>query len=137
MPCTIRSTWIATVFANAANGLNPEHRPIISAIRVLEVGIHTTTWKCFVENAMQGSTFDTCPVAVRRERMTQRKYKSYTLWLKWIKQGWQPTITCLNLPWPAENPLFVLNTWREIFYNSSNWIRGKTWMILPEGRRPK
>lgn len=68
--------------------------------------------------------------------MTQRKFKSYTLWLKWRNRSWKPHITCLNLPWPAENPRNILKTWARSHYPGLHWSRDK-WMILPEGRKPK
>jgi len=70
--------------------------------------------------------------------MTERKYKSYTLWLKWANLGWMPRVTCLNLPWPAANPRDVLEHHMTMTkYQYSHWKRGKDWMILPEDRKPK
>lgn len=69
--------------------------------------------------------------------MTERKFKSYTLWLKWLFIGWKPYVTCLNLPWPSDNPISVLRDRRMVRFKGGHWKRGKTWMILPEGRRPK
>lgn len=68
--------------------------------------------------------------------MTARKYKSYSLWLKWREQGWQVEVTCLDVPWPATNPIRVLEVLADS-YSHNYWKRGKTWMILPEGSRPK
>ena len=67
--------------------------------------------------------------------MTERKFKSYTLWLHWENVGWKPYITCLNFPYPAENPREVLSDWAKSHY-PQYWDR-KDWMILPEGRKPK
>jgi hypothetical protein len=67
--------------------------------------------------------------------MTERKFKSYTLWLKWPNLGWKPECTCLNLPWPAANPRNVLSTYMGSLYGK-HWERGKNWMILPENRKP-
>jgi len=69
--------------------------------------------------------------------MTERKFKSYTLWMKWRYQGWRPAITCLNLPWPAANPRKVLEEWIKSQTHCGHRVRGKTWMILPEHRMPK
>ncbi len=69
--------------------------------------------------------------------MTERKFKSYTLWMKWRNLGWHPEATISNLPWPAANPIDILKEWVESRYSCKNWIRGKTWMILPEGREPR
>ena len=69
--------------------------------------------------------------------MTERKFKSYTLWLKWKGSGWQANVTASNLPWPSDNPRDVLKHWMECSYLGDYWVRGKTWMILPEGRKPR
>ena len=68
--------------------------------------------------------------------MTERKFKSYTLWMKWRDLGWRREMTCLNLPWPAANPIDVLKGMTKN-YSPPLWIRGKNWMILPEDREPK
>lgn len=67
--------------------------------------------------------------------MTERKFGSYTLWMKWRDYGWIPAIKCFNLPWPSENPRAVLANHMDQ-YSKNYWVRGKTWMILPEGRKP-
>lgn len=72
--------------------------------------------------------------------MTQRKFKSYTLWMKWRNLGWKPCVTVLNLPFPSDNPIYVLESWiKSKYYSWYNavWVRGKTWMILPDDRKPK
>ena len=70
--------------------------------------------------------------------MTKRKFKAYSLWLKWSNIGWQVAATCKNMPWPAENPRAFLLQWAETHY-PSRW--GEEWRkkirILPEGRRPR
>ena len=67
--------------------------------------------------------------------MTERKYKSYTLWLHWDNSEWTKAITCLNLPFPAENPREILYRWARSHY-PQYWKR-KDWMVLPAGRKPK
>lgn len=68
--------------------------------------------------------------------MTERKFKSYTLWMKWRNWGWNPHATCLNLPYPSINPIDVLKKIMESYW-SGYWKRGRTWMILPDDRKPK
>ena len=67
--------------------------------------------------------------------MTERKFKSYTLWMKWRDYGWSPSATCLNRPFTAESPIKVLSFYMQN-YSTIYWKRGKTWMILPEDRKP-
>jgi len=69
--------------------------------------------------------------------MADRKFNSYTLWMKWRNSGWKPYATCLNLPWPSANPIEILKLWAKTYYIHEYWDRGKTWMILPESRKPK
>ncbi len=69
--------------------------------------------------------------------MTERKYASYTLWMKWENLGWVREVTCLNLPWPAANPRKVLSDWVKLRYQYGRWVRGKTWMILGGNKTPK
>jgi hypothetical protein len=70
--------------------------------------------------------------------MADPKFKSYTLWLNWSNKGWQPFVTVLNRPWPAENPRQFLLKWAESGF-PSKW--GRDWRdnmkILPDGRHPK
>ena len=68
--------------------------------------------------------------------MTERKFKSYSLWMKWQNLGWKVGATCKNLPWPAANPRVVLERWMRC-YEYGYWVRGKTWLILPVGKKPK
>lgn len=70
--------------------------------------------------------------------MTKRKFKSYTLWIKWYRCAWGPELTCTE---PTEstgfaNPITVLEERMAPLSNSPYWKRGKNWMILPEGKKP-
>ena len=69
--------------------------------------------------------------------MTARKFKSYTLWIKWANLGWTKAATCLNSHWPSENPIEVLEFYVESKYPFGWAKRGKAWMILPEDKIPK
>lgn len=69
--------------------------------------------------------------------MTERKYASYTLWMKWVNLGWRAEATCLDLPWPAANPREVLSDWVRHRYSHLDWKRGKNWMILGGVKTPK
>ena len=66
--------------------------------------------------------------------MTALKFDKYTLWVKWLNRGWQPLITCLTLPWPAENPRRVLKSFAEKDF-LQYWDR-KDWMILGGDKKP-
>ena len=71
--------------------------------------------------------------------MTLRKFKAYSLWLKWERpDGWQIAATCKNVSFPGENPREFLMEWAETHY-PSKW--GPDWRrkvrILPEGKRPR
>ena len=66
--------------------------------------------------------------------MTERKFNEYTLWLKWQNKGWTKAITCLNLPWPAENPRDVLFEWVKTNY-VTHWDE-KNWVILGGDKKP-
>jgi len=57
--------------------------------------------------------------------------------MKWSDRRWKPYITCLNLPWPSANPRAVLSEWRKYNFTYKHWKQGKTWMILPDDRKPK
>lgn len=72
--------------------------------------------------------------------MTARKFKNYTLWVKWRQIGWEPILNCSNPTNSDINPIEVLEYWFRDEYVNLNlpyWKRGKTWMILPSGRKPK
>jgi hypothetical protein len=77
--------------------------------------------------------------------MTARKYKAYTLWLKWNDVGWHPEITVLSESNPPcrtgvrqDSPRALLLEWIERRFAVA-W--GPDWRsrvrILPAGRRPK
>lgn len=66
--------------------------------------------------------------------MTERKYNKYTLWVKWKNRGWCPAVTCLDLPWPADNPIRVLKRWARTSYMSA-WDKSE-WMILGGDKKP-
>lgn len=77
--------------------------------------------------------------------MSNRKHKSYTLWLKWLGVGWSAEFTASeperhNLTWP-ESPILVLESIMTSRFGSgdrnSRWRRSKRrWMILPTGQVP-
>lgn len=65
--------------------------------------------------------------------MTKRKYKSYTLWLKWRGGDWQPIFTVTENHWFG-NPYTVIVGHMARF--GSFWERGVNWIIKPEGQVP-
>jgi hypothetical protein len=72
--------------------------------------------------------------------MTARKYQAYTLWMKFRNTGWIPkfTVETGRDQWPS--PHEVIESWIKRRYtpegSNGYWIRGKTWMILPNVKVP-
>ncbi len=72
-----------------------------------------------------------------RRNMTKRKYKAYTLWLKWKSSpGWARTFTVKDEGWPGENPILVIKQWIKWGWAGKYWEK-RDWVILPEGKTPK
>jgi len=68
----------------------------------------------------------------------KRKFKAYSLWLKWGNLGWRIAATCKNVAYPGENPRSLLMEWAASHYPSKwgcDWRRKVR--ILPEGKRPR
>lgn len=65
---------------------------------------------------------------------TKRKHKAYTLWQKWRNTGWKPAFTVRE---ESEffNPIYIIEKYMK-GWPPNFWIRGKTWMIKPEGEVP-
>lgn len=69
--------------------------------------------------------------------MTERKYKAYTLWLKFRNRGWMPKFTVEEgRRGFGPNPKEVISQWMILWELNDYWKRGKTWMILPKGQKP-
>lgn len=66
-----------------------------------------------------------------------RTYKAYTLWMKWRNVGWKPEFTITEGYPSAHSPIEIIEHLMASRYALGGYfIRGKTWMIKPEGQEP-
>lgn len=64
-----------------------------------------------------------------------RKYREYTLWLKYCNVGWIRAFTVVDHGWPGQNPIEICKEWYEKHYTNPRWDKSKM-IILPRGKEP-
>jgi hypothetical protein len=61
--------------------------------------------------------------------------KPYTLWLRFRRRPWRRAFTISGTAFGLSSKQALVE-WAQQYFAFPYWRRGKTWMVLPQGKRP-